>query len=310
MPERAEATLTDMSAAGGRGSRCSSSCVKSGRLRCNVTDAQRVCLTVVAVVLAASAITAVAACGSSGSEPIARLPPRPAAVPGAPDGAAQAAPDPRDGEAPPPQDAGPDTSAATQAAALCSAPDLVLCFAFEGALTDGSPNANNPTTNANVSFVPGAVGQAAAFGPTSAVRFAPSPSFEVTTATIEAWVKMAPNPDPTSDGVIFDDDSRASLTILPDGTVLCKPNDAVVSAKILPDVWTHVACVFDGAKAHVYVAGSEVGSGAGVIGSSPTSTAALGGNAPSGEPFVGAIDSFRFFRVARTSAQMAAAAVK
>ena len=34
------------------------------------------------------------------------------------------------------------------------------------------------------------------------------------------------------------------------------------------------------------------------------------GNAPSGEPFVGAIDSLRLFRVARTPAQIAAAAVK
>ena len=35
----------------------------------------------------------------------------------------------------------------------------------------------------------------------------------------------------------------------------------------------------------------------------------VGGNAPSGEPFVGAIDSFRVFKVARTPAQIAAAAL-
>lgn len=204
---------------------------------------------------------------------------------------------------------GPDSAAAVAAAAklLCSAPNLALCFAFEGAVADGSPNALKPTVS-GVSFVPGPgpSGQAALFNALSAVRFAPSPAFEVTTATIEAWVKLAPNP--TGDGVIFDDDNRASLTILADATVLCKPNGAVVTAKVPVDTWTHVACVFDGANAHVYVAGAELGSGPGVIGSSPTSTAAAGGNAPSGEPFVGAIDSLRIFRVARTSAQIAAAA--
>ena len=212
-----------------------------------------------------------------------------------------------DSASPPPQDAGADTFVATQAALLCSAPDLALCFAFEGVVHDGSPSALTPTVS-GVTFGPGKVGQAAIFGAASYVRFAAAPAFEVTTATIEAWVKMAPNP--SIDGVIFDDDNRASLTILPDGTVLCKPNAAVVAAKIVANQWTHVACVFDGANAHVYVAGDEVGSGAGAIPSSPMSTAAVGGNAPSGEPFIGAIDSLRVFRVARTPAQIAAAAGK
>ena len=209
--------------------------------------------------------------------------------------------------APPPKDAGADTSAATQAALLCGASDLALCFAFEGAVEDHSPSALKPTVS-GVSFAPGVTGQAALFNAASFVRFAASPSLELTTATIEAWVKLAPNP--TGDGVIFDDDNRASLTILANGTVLCKPNGAAINAKVVVDQWTHVACVFDGANAHLYVSGFAVGSGPGVIGSSPTSTAAVGGNAPSGEPFVGAIDSLRVFRVARTPAQIAAAAGK
>lgn len=204
---------------------------------------------------------------------------------------------------PPPVDSGSD--APTQAA-LCGASDLVLCFGFEGAIVDGSPNALVPTTS-GVSFVPGKSGQAASFGPLSAMRFAASPAFELTAATLEAWVKLAANPP--GDGVIFDDDNRASLTILADGTLLCKPNGIPSAGKVVVEQWTHVACVFDGANVRAYVNGTEVGSGAGVIGSSPASTAAVGGNAPSGEPFVGAIDSFRVFKVARTAAQVAAAAV-
>jgi hypothetical protein len=206
----------------------------------------------------------------------------------------------------PPADSAPDAAvdAPTQAA-LCGAPDLVLCFGFEGAVVDGSPNALVPAIS-GVSFVPGKSGQAGLFGPLSAVTFGASPAFELTAATIEAWVNLAANPP--GDGVIFDDDNRASLTILADGTLLCKPTGVPSAGKVAVGQWTHVACVFDGANVRAYVNGVEVGSGAGVIASSPASTAALGGNAPSGEPFVGAIDSFRVFKVARSPAQIAAAA--
>jgi len=202
-------------------------------------------------------------------------------------------------------DSGSDAVAPTQAV-LCSAPDLVLCFGFEGAVTDGSPNALVPAALSGVSFVPGKLGQAASFAAVSAMTFAPSAAFQVTTATIEAWVKLAPNPP--GDGVIFDADNRGSLTILADGTLLCKPAGVPSAGKVVAGQWTHVACVFDGTNAHAYLNGVEVGVVAGAIGASPAAGAAVGGNSPSGEPFVGAIDSFRFFKVARTPAEIAAAA--
>lgn len=211
-------------------------------------------------------------------------------------------------DAPATTDAGADVDAGvvTQAQ-LCSEPDLLLCFGFEGSVTDGSPNKLAPSVTA-VSFTPGKLGQAASFGAASAMRFGAAAPFEVTTATVEAWLKRAPNA--TGDGVIFDDDNRFSLTIQTDGKVLCKPSSATSTSAVVTDQWTHVACVFDGAQGHVYFDGVEQDAKAGTIGSSPASTAAVGGNAPSGEPFVGAIDSFRAFRVARTSAQIATAAGK
>lgn len=199
-----------------------------------------------------------------------------------------------------------DASVVTQAQ-LCSEADLLLCFGFEGVVKDGSPNALVPAVS-GLSFVPGKLGQAASFGVASAMRFDPAPALEVTTASVEAWIQRAF--DPPGDGVIFDDDNRFSLTIGADGTVLCKPVAVVSTGKVLPGVWTHVACTFDGATARVYLDGVEQSAGAAVIGSSPASGAAVGGNAPSGEPFVGAVDSLRVFRVARTPAQIAAAAGK
>ena len=206
-------------------------------------------------------------------------------------------------------DSGSDADAPTPTqAVLCSASDLALCFGFEGVVTDGSPNALVPAALSGVSFVPGRFGQAASFAAVSAMTFAPSAAFQVTTATIEAWVKLAPNPP--GDGVIFDADNRASLTILADGSLLCKPTGVPSAGKVVSDQWAHVACVFDGANVHAYVNGVEVGVGAGAIGASPPAGAAVGGNSPSGEPFVGAIDSFRFFKIARTPAEIAAAAAQ
>jgi hypothetical protein len=248
----------------------------------------------------------IAACGTAdiqGDELAVPLPDRVTAAPGA-DGGAEGGP-----PAPPPaSEAGPAPDGATPST-LCKEPDLVLCYAFEGAVVDGSPNALTPSELTGVSFVPGKAGQAGGFGATSALRFAPSAALEVTTATLEAWVKLAPNPP--GDGVLFDDDARFSLTILVDGTVLCKSAGGLLSgSKVVVDQWTHVACVADGTRVHVYVDGVELAASAGTIVSSPTSGAALGGNAPTGEPFVGAIDSFRFFKVARSTAQIAAAAAK
>lgn len=203
-------------------------------------------------------------------------------------------------------DAAPDAAVeAASQAVLCSAPDLVLCFGFEDAVVDGSPNALAPAVT-GVSFTAGKHGRAAVFDARSAMRFGASSAFQVTTATIEAWVKPAANRP--GDGVIFDADDRASLTILQDGTVLCKPSGAKSSAKLAPDAWSHVACVFDDGDVRVYVNGLEVDSDGGRIGSSPAAGAAVGGNSPSGEPFVGAIDSLRVFRVARTPTQIAIAA--
>lgn len=238
------------------------------------------------------------------------------------------APDPTrttDGTVPPPTrpttpsptdstDGGADATADADAGpapgvVLCSAPDLVLCFPFEGSVVDKSTKAINPAQVSNVSFIAGKDGLAGSFDKTSVVHFAPNAAFDTKLATIEAWVKLAPGA--TGDGVIFDADGRFSLTIEPDADVKCKSSTtAVVVGKVAVDSWSHAACVFDGAKVRVYIDGVERENAAGTIGSSPGSAAAIGGNSPSGEPFVGAIDSLRVFEVARTAAEIATAAGK
>ena len=107
----------------------------------------------------------------------------------------------------------------------------------------------------------------------------------------------------------FVDPTGRPVPLLPDGTLQCAGGVLVTGGPVPVAVWTHVACVFDGQRAMAYVGGVLKNTAFGSPGLIPTpEPAALGGNAPSGEPFVGAIDSLRIFKVARTAAQIAATA--
>jgi hypothetical protein len=191
----------------------------------------------------------------------------------------------------------------------CSDPGVALCFSFDGTSSDQSPAALAPSETANLAFVAGRRGQAIAFGPDSALRFAPHPAFDLPSgaASIEAWIQRSSS---STDAVVFDDDARFSLTIDAGGHVWCKSSKGEVRASTVLPVgqWVHVACVVDAGTMRAYAAGIVDGIGIGGIDPSPMSAAAIGGNAPSGEPFVGIIDSLRVFRVARTPEEIASAA--
>lgn len=202
-------------------------------------------------------------------------------------------------------DAAPAAVDAAIGTPICNAGGVALCFAFDNSASDGSTNGLAATTT-GVTFVPGRNGYAASFTATSTMRFAPNAIFDLPAggATIEAWIKRQST---GADAVVFDDDGRFSLTISAANKVLCKSSGgAVTGATDVPDgAWAHVACVIDAGTMKAYIAGVEDGAGTGSIAPNPTLAAALGGNSPDGEPFVGLIDSFRLFSVARTPAEIA-----
>lgn len=194
---------------------------------------------------------------------------------------------------------------------FCYEPDLVLCFPFEDAVENRVATTPKlaPSQVDGVTFASGKTKRAAHFETASVISFAPSPLLEMQAATVEAWV----NRDLLSFGndTVFDDDARFAMTIENDGTLRC--NTAGLNARggnVDVETWVHVACVFDGATIKAYVSGNEVASIAGTIGTSTTTGAAIGDSAPNGgDGFTGEIDSLRVFKVARSAAQISAAAV-
>lgn len=195
------------------------------------------------------------------------------------------------------------------APASCDEPGLALCLRFEGSTADESSVKLAAAEATGIAFVAGRDGQAGVFAPDSALRFAPSAALDLPSgaATIEAWINRSAA---GADAVVFDDDARFSLTIDAAGHLWCKSSRGAVTGTRPVSVaqWVYVACVVDGAELRAYVDGALDAAGPGGIDPSPLSGAAVGGNAPSGEPFVGMIDSLRLFAAARTAAQIAAAA--
>jgi hypothetical protein len=209
----------------------------------------------------------------------------------------------------PAPDAGPGDGGdggALGGGAACALANLVLCFTFENEVVDHSPSALVPSVTSNLAFGPGKEGQAVVFGAASALRFGPSPALQLTAThgTVEAWIDRTA----AGDMVVFDDDGLLSLTIDVGGKVWCKSSGGQATGKTLVALgqWQHVACVVDGTALTAYLNGKVDATGPGAIGSAPNTGAAIGGNAPSGEPFVGSIDSLRVFSVSRTAADIAA----
>ncbi len=187
---------------------------------------------------------------------------------------------------------------------LCKENDLLLCLPFEGNFVDGSPNAFVPAATDSISFIPGKAGQAASFSQVSALRYAASTLFNQAAVTVEAWIKH----DVNNEGVVFDSDTRYAMSV--QGTQgHCGAGDNSTTGGSVPvGQWVHLACVFNGTKILLFVNGVQADMDNGKPQQSASGSEAVGGNAPSGTPFIGAIDSLRVFKVARTPEEILAAA--
>ena len=190
----------------------------------------------------------------------------------------------------------------------------VVCFRFEGNTNDESGNSNNPASS-DATFAPGKDGMAVRTGAATELDIADSTSLDVDRITFEAWVNPSTLPtDPAMRVGVFDTNGQYGFFIHGGGIFRCTlgavtngPYD--VASAVQTNVWTHLACSYDGSNVTVYVNGESklVTPATGVPGSG-NNVAALAGNAPDGDPFIGLIDSVRLWNVARTAEQICAAA--
>lgn len=258
-----------------------------------------------AIVLSAPLSAMAVACGSSAVDEGVVTPDPPPASEGGRDVAAEE----RDSAEPvDAADAARIDAASDAGVDPCTSPDLVGCFTFEGpTLEDRSPTKLAPVVVQELVFGVGRSGQGLEVKPTTNIRFAPSAAFNLSTVTVEAFVKVAALPG--GDQIIFDADQRYSMFLQPSGGIRCNGSgDEVAGGTVAAGKWVHVACVWGGGMVRVYIDGVlAVMSGGGTANGGGQE--AIGGDAPSGNNrFAGSIDTMRIFKVVRTPAEMAEAA--
>jgi hypothetical protein len=186
---------------------------------------------------------------------------------------------------------------------------LIACFRFEGSVTDESSNAIVPSSS-SVTYAAGVRGRAAVFTPPDGRITLPNAAvWNAAHFTVEAWVSPQSLPLQGTRAGILDSDSRFGVFVYGPGTIDCLAQSVhLVGPTLSVGQWTHVACTYDGATVTLYVDGvSRATAALGGAGSS-SATTVIGGNSPSGDPFDGAIDELRVFSMARSAAQIVAAA--
>ena len=182
-------------------------------------------------------------------------------------------------------------------------------------LADSSGNANNGTITGATWSTAGKNGGALSFNGTSNyVQVPDSASLDLTTGmTLEAW--LLPSALGTAwRTVLFKTQAGGMVyslyanqdTTRPIGQVFIgSETDAIGSAALPLNAWSHLAATFDGGALRIYVNGSLVATTV-ITGSIPASTGVLrmGGNSIWGEWYAGLMDDVRIYNRALTQAQI------
>jgi hypothetical protein len=185
--------------------------------------------------------------------------------------------------------------------------DLIACFELEGNAQDGSPNNLDAISN-GVAFVPGRSGLGAQVDGSSTIDIGENALLDPPAITMEAWIRPTQLPSGLDRAGIVDNNGQYGFFLHAAGALQCV--GLKVEANVQLGVWTHVACTYD-ERTRIYVDGNEVdatGGGGGPLASVGTTGTSIAGDNPSGSRLIGVIDQIRIFKVARTAAQICAAA--
>jgi hypothetical protein len=221
--------------------------------------------------------------------------------------------------------ADPDASPPPPGTPFCDAQDvdLAACWTFElsdepNRLDDGSAYGNHGSVK-NADHTVGVAGLALSITDETIIYVPDSESLDAEDAvTIEGWLKLTSMPTDQR-GWMVDNQGQYGLAITAQGEVRCTGGggNALSIVTLTQEIWTHVACVFDGDEGAqtVYVNGSPSGSDAqdSMLAVAPNDGLVLGGDspcsqAPCNELLVSTLDQVRIWRRARTAAEICTAA--
>ena len=193
-------------------------------------------------------------------------------------------------------------------------PDLVGCWPFDGDTLDRS-SYHNDATPTQVTFAPGADGQAVVTSANTDLAIAEAASLDVTGAlTIEMSINLAAYPS-AEVALLFDNDREYGLAVTRIGTIRAIAVDNATSTIIdsatrIPlgewhrvamrfDVASHLDVIVDGALEH----SSPVD---GPIHTDSTTGSRIGGDAGTAQtpPVIGSFDDVRVWRVVRSLADL------
>jgi hypothetical protein len=159
-----------------------------------------------------------------------------------------------------------------------------------------------------VSFEPGIARGALVTGVGSAVRVLEHPSLDVAPFTLELSLRPRVLPPPGGRAGIVDNELQYALFLLPGGHLVCtvgQQSSVTAYFVVRPDRWTAVACTYDRQRVALWIDGRMAASA-----SAPTAPGrggdgiALGSNNPAGDPFEGALDELRLWRVVRADEEL------
>jgi len=213
-----------------------------------------------------------------------------------------------DGEA---TDAGFDCGEGGGFCDLCDE-TLLLCVPFEDESKDKARFNHTLIVLGELGFLngPPGHGRAMTIDAATTIRVAHNKWWEgYSELTIEMFVRPSALPDGGRAGLV-DKNNAFGFFLQPNGDLTCTIGGnlrAQPEGGLMNDAgrYTHVACVGGTTgKAMLYARGTLIQE---VDGSSPTASneeLAIAGNAPAGDPFIGAIDGLRIYRRAKTAQEI------
>lgn len=211
----------------------------------------------------------------------------------------------------PPADATPDVDRCREGV-FCDPcdPTLLLCLTFEGDITDESPHGHVIRVDGGAAFVPGMSGNALALDGGTFILVPASPAIQATSElTIEMWMRVSQLPPSGGRSGLADRNGVFGFFLQPNGELTCTPGTArgPVDAG---GGWNHVACVIGQGKTMLYVGGAPVSESEAGPPAASEEPIVIGANSPSGDPFLGELDSLRIYARAKLTDEIAAAAAE